>query len=505
MLFSSYGFLFIFLPLTIAFYAITRSFADQIAKTTILIIASAIFYAYFRIDYLFLLLGSITANFLIGNHLQRRPNKRLLVVGIAANIALLAYFKYSDFFISQINAVAGKDIPLLNLVLPLGISFHTFQQIAYLVDCHQQRLTEHSFLRYVLFVMFFPQLIAGPIVHHAEMMPQFANRRDDHFVENFALGLTIFFIGLFKKTVIADGLDVYSEGFDKVARGYDITLIEAWSATFAYTFQIYFDFSAYSDMAIGLARIFGIVMPVNFLSPYKAVNVADFWRRWHISLSRWLKNYVYISLGGNRHGELRRNFSLMATMLLGGLWHGAGWKFVLWGGLHGTYLVIYHAWRQLVGDRIHIPRAVSIVVTFLAVLIAWVPFRAPDLAATVTVYKGMLGLNGFTLPSDYAPRLAALQPMLDLLGVTYVKGSILFDGTRQIAYFALVLAFVWLMPNVVDIFQRNNPALLPDSYTPVHTFWPWRRNLRWAVGAGLIAYLAIAGIGRTIDFIYFQF
>lgn len=505
MLFSSYEFVFVFLPLTVALYAITRRLDLPAARTAVLVAASAIFYAYFRIDYLFLLLASITANYVIGNRLQRQPGKPLLVAGIIANVALLAYFKYTDFFIAQINAVTGGHTPFLNLVLPLGISFHTFQQIAYLVDSHQRKLTEQSFLRYILFVMFFPQLIAGPIVHHGEMMPQFNGKRDDRFVENLALGLTIFFIGLFKKTVIADGLDSYTEGFDKAARGYDITLLEAWGATLAYTLQIYFDFSAYSDMAIGLARIFGIVMPVNFLSPYKALNVAEFWRRWHISLSRWLKTYVYIPLGGNRYGELCRNFSLMTTMLLGGLWHGAGWKFVLWGALHGIYLMIYHTWRQLFGERFRIPRPAAILITFLAVLIAWVPFRALDLASTVTMYRGLFGLNGFALPADYAPLLARVQPLLNLIGVKYVDGAILFDGTRQLANFAITLAFVWFLPNVVDIFQRVNPALLPDSYKPIPVAWPWRQNLRWAVSAGLVACLAVAGIGRIIDFIYFQF
>jgi alginate O-acetyltransferase complex protein AlgI len=504
MLFSSHEFLFVFLPLTVLLYAIVRKSRSQTATTVVLVLASAIFYAYFRIDYAVLLFASISANYFIGIRLQRAPQKSLLIAGIVANVALLGYFKYYDFFVSQIIAVAGADIPFLRLVLPLGISFHTFQQIAYLVDCHQGRLSDYNFLRYILFVTFLPQLIAGPIVHHAEMMPQFA-KRNDRFIENLALGLTIFFIGLFKKTVIADSLDVYSSGFDKVAQGYPITLIEAWSTVLAYTLQIYFDFSAYSDMAIGLARIFGIVMPVNFLSPYKAVNVADFWRRWHISLSRWLRNYIYIPLGGNRKGHLRRYTNLMLTMLIGGLWHGAGWTFVLWGGLHGFYLIVHHGWQNIAGDRIRIPRPIAIGMTFFAVLITWVPFRAPNLASALTMYEAMIGLKGFALPADYAPRLAAIQGVLDKFGVQYVNRDLLFEGTSQVIHFGVLLAFVWFLPNVVDIFQRTGPALLPEGYRPVRVAWPWQQRVRWAVAAGAIAIFAVAGIGRSIEFIYFQF
>ena len=505
MLFSSHEFVFIFLPAVVALYAITRRLRGEVPTEVVLVFASAIFYAYFRIDYAFVLFASISTNFFIGNRLQRDPSKPLLIIGIAANLVLLGYFKYYDFFISQINTVLGSDLPFLRLVLPLGISFHTFQQIAYLIDCRQGRLNEHSFLRYILFVTFFPQLIAGPIVHHAEMMPQFARKRDERFLENLAIGLTVFSIGLFKKTVIADSFDVYSSTFDKVAQGYPITLIEAWSTAIAYTFQIYFDFSAYSDMAIGLARIFGIVMPVNFLSPYKAVNIVEFWRRWHITLSRWLRDYLYIPLGGNRKGSARRYANVMITMLLGGLWHGAGWTFVLWGGLHGAYLVIYHAWQSVTRGRITIWRPIAVLVTFLAVLIAWVPFRAPNLSTSIAMYKAMLGLNGFALPAAYAERLAPIQGVLNVLGLRYVDHDILFNGTSQAAYYAVMLAFVWFLPNVVDIFQSINPALVPKSYKPISVSWPWRQRLSWAFAAGVVACLAVAGIDRIVEFIYFQF
>jgi alginate O-acetyltransferase complex protein AlgI len=505
MLFSSHEFIFVFLPITILLYSIAKLSRNDTIVAAFLAIVSTVFYSYYRIDYTFLLYGSIVVNFLLGHRLQRQPSRLWLWIGIAANVLLLAYFKYYDFFVSQINTAFGSRIPLLHLLLPLGISFHTFQQIAYLVDCNRGQLVDRNFLRYILFVMFLPQLIAGPIVHHAEMMPQFAKSKWDNLSKNLAIGLTIFAIGLFKKTVIADSLDPYSGSFDKVANGYSITFVEAWAATIAYTFQIYFDFSAYSDMALGLARIFGIVLPTNFLSPYKATNVADFWNRWHITLSRWLRAYVYIPLGGNRRGQPRRFVNLMATMLLGGIWHGAGWTFLLWGALHGLYLVIYHAWRNLAADRIWLPKPIAVGITFLAVLLAWVPFRAPDLTTTMTMYKALFGLNGFELPLAYAPRLAPLETVLRLFDLRYVDRDILFGGTNQVLFFSILLFAVWALPNTVDIFWRVNPALTPEGYRPTKVLWPWRQNVAWAVGAGAIACLAIAGIDRVVEFIYFQF
>jgi alginate O-acetyltransferase complex protein AlgI len=502
MLFSSHEFIFVFLPLTILFYAIARVFRSETVIVALLVIASTIFYGYYRIDYTLLLYFSITVNFLLGNRLQFRPNRLLLIAGITANLLLLAYFKYFDFFISQINMSIGGHIPNLYLALPLGISFHTFQQIAYLVDCNRGRMADRNFLRYILFVMFFPQLIAGPIVHHAETMPQFARHKSDEFSRNLAIGLTIFAIGLFKKTVIADNLDIYSDAFSKVSHGYQITMIEAWGATVAYTLQIYFDFSAYSDMAIGLARLFGIVMPTNFLSPYKAVNIADFWRRWHITLSRWLRDYLYIPLGGNRKSELRRYENIMITMLLGGLWHGAGWTYVLWGGLHGLYLIIYHTWRTLVADRIQIPGLMAVAVTFLAVTLAWVPFRSPDLMTTVAIYKALFGFSGFELPIAYESHLPSI---LHFLPIHFVDRELPYSLTNQTAFFAVLLAAVWFLPNIVEIFWPVKPALVPEGYRPAAVFYSWRQTTAWAIGTGVVACLAIAGIDRIVAFIYFQF
>ncbi len=504
MLFSSHEFVFVFLPLVLALYFLVRRVGAGRYVFLYLVLASFVFYGYYRPAYVLLLIASIGGNYLLGRALRRRGDRRLLALGIAANLGLLAYFKYFNFFAEQINAVTGANIDFISVSLPLGISFFTFQQIAYLVDSHRGEVPDESLLRYALFISFFPQLIAGPIVHHAEMMPQFrASRRD--VARDLILGLTIFFIGLFKKTVIADGLDGYTRPFDVAAAGQTITLVEAWAGTIAYTFQIYFDFSAYSDMAIGIARMFGIVLPANFLSPYKAVSAADFWKRWHVTLSRFLRDYVYVPLGGNRRGEGRRLVNLMLTMGLGGLWHGAGWNFVLWGTLHGLYLVVYRLWRGLMGPRdIALPRPLAIVITFLAVLAAWVPFRAADLATTLEVYRAMAGLNGFVLPSAYAGLLAPVQGILDMFGLEYVDREILFDGVEQAALYMGLLGFVWLMPNVVDIFAREKVALL-EGYRPLDVRWSWRAGMRWAAATGMIAAFALAGIDRLVAFIYFQF
>ncbi|MBT5260335.1 MAG: MBOAT family protein, partial [Nitrospina sp.] len=347
MLFNSYAFIFLFLPVTLLGFQLIGNRGHCRVAVSWLIGASLFFYGWWNPAYLGLILTSILFNYAVGVSLGSRPAKTVLVVGIAANLGLLGYFKYANFFVDNINALTGSDIVLERIILPLAISFFTFQQITYLVDTYRGETQECDFLRYCLFVTFFPQLIAGPIVHHREMMPQFAK---DTFcrlkAKHLAVGLTIFSVGLFKKVILADGIAVYSTPvFDAAEAGVILTFVDAWCGALAFTFQLYFDFSGYSDMAIGLGRMFGIILPVNFFSPYKASNIIEFWRRWHITLSRFARDYLYIPLGGNRKGTLLRFANLMITMLLIGLWHGAGWTFVIWGGLHGSYLVINHGWH----------------------------------------------------------------------------------------------------------------------------------------------------------------
>ena len=328
-------------------------------------------------------------------------------MAIAVNLFFLIYFKYANFFVDNLNHLTGSALSLATVVLPLGISFFTFTQIAFLADTWQGKVKEFNFVHYALFVTYFPHLIAGPVLHHAEMMPQFAKRNVCHVNwDNMAVGLSIFVLGLAKKVLLADAVaDFSTPVFDAVKAGGQPMLFESWVGALAYTLQLYLDFSAYSDMAIGLSLMFNVRLPLNFNSPYKATCIIDFWRRWHMTLSRFLRDYLYIPLGGSRLGTKRRYVNLMLTMLLGGLWHGAGWTFVIWGALHGFYLLVNHAWRALKqhfgwshGGRLATLAAGAL--TFLAVVVGWVFFRADSFSSAVTMLQGMVGVNGVSLPSS---------------------------------------------------------------------------------------------------------
>jgi len=391
LLFNSYEFIFIFLPLSFFIYFFLLEKRLIVGAKGFLVFASLFFYSWWNIAYLPLILTSMLFNYVVGNSLNenfkkvRIPKKSLLIFGIVANLSLLGYFKYTDFFLENFNLAFDGSVPLLHLALPLAISFFTFQQIAYLVDSYRGETAEYDFLNYALFVTFFPQLIAGPIVHHAEMMPQFASKWN--LVKNYkniATGLFIFSIGLFKKVVIADTFATWATaGFDHAEV---LNLIEAWATSLSYTFQLYFDFSGYTDMAIGAALLFNIKLPINFNSPYKALDIQDFWRRWHITLSRFLRDYIYIPLGGNRKGSFRTYTNLLATFILGGIWHGAGWTFVFWGFLHGMALVIHRLWKQL---GFAMPKVLAWFITFNFINIAWVFFRAKEWDDALKVLDGM--------------------------------------------------------------------------------------------------------------------
>jgi len=406
-LFNSYIFIFIFLPVTFFIYFYLNKKHLTEASKVFLVLASLFFYSWWNIIYLPLIVISLVFNYLLGSEISRNTKrlskyspKVLLSVGGIFNLGLLAYFKYSDFFISSINKVIGSEVPLLHLALPLAISFYTFQQLAYLVDSYRNETKEYNFLNYAVFVTFFPQLIAGPIVHHSEMMPQFSklkNKVKNYY--NIALGLFIFSIGLFKKVVIADTFSVWAtQGFDVAEK---LNMLEAWVTSLSYTFQLYFDFSGYTDMAIGAALLFNIKLPINFFSPYKATNIQDFWRRWHITLSRFLREYIYIPLGGNRKSEIRTYTNLFATFVLGGIWHGAGWTFVFWGMLHGGALVIHRAWQKL-GFRMH--TVLAWFITFNFINIAWVFFRASDFTSALKVLHGMF-MGTFIVPTGFSSTL----------------------------------------------------------------------------------------------------
>ncbi len=394
MIFNSYEFIFIFLPLVVSSYYLLIHLRLLIAAKGILIFASFFFYSWWNIAYLPLLLTSLFFNYLIGNSLNeniahRISKKGLLSFGICANLLFLGYFKYADFFIQNTNLLFKTGFPLLQLALPLGISFITFQKIAYLVDSYRGTTKEYNFFNYILFVSFFPQLIAGPIVHHAQIMPQFAQKRNlIKQYDNIASGVFIFAMGLFKKTVLADTFAIWANtGFNAANQ---LNLIEAWTTSLSYTFQLYFDFSGYTDMAIGSALLFNIKLPLNFNSPYKALTIQDFWRRWHITLSHFLRDYIYIPLGGNRQGNLKMYANLLATFIIGGFWHGAGWTFIFWGALHGLALIIQRIWYSC---NIKMPRWLAWFITFNFVNLSWVFFRAKTWQDALAIIHSMFNID----------------------------------------------------------------------------------------------------------------
>ncbi len=490
MLFNSYEFIFVFLPITFFIYFyLNKKRLTEVSKG-FLVFASLFFYSWWNIAYLPLMLISILFNYVLGNQLSRYEEKKkccskkaLLTFGIVANLALLGYFKYSDFFIENYNTVFDTDISLLHLALPLAISFYTFQQIAYLVDSYRSETKEYDFLNYAVFVTFFPQLIAGPIVHHAEMMPQFATMRNKVInYRNIALGLFIFSMGLFKKVVIADTFAVWAtNGFDVAEK---LEMIEAWAASLSYTFQLYFDFSGYTDMAIGIALLFNITLPINFNSPYKALSIQDFWRRWHMTLSRFLKDYVYIPLGGNRKGETRTYINLFATFLLGGIWHGAGWTFVFWGALHGVALMIHRVWHTL---GMKLPTLLAWFITFNFVNITWVFFRAKEWEDALKVLHGMF-LGNVVLPVPFTHKLAFLTQYGVEFGNTFTITS---DGKEL--FISLFLGFILILAfkNTHERMEKSS-----DKYRFVLT-----------VFAALITIVSLIGIVATpyTEFLYFNF
>ncbi|MET0322604.1 MAG: MBOAT family protein [Duganella sp.] len=499
MLFNSFAFLFLYLPVVLAGYlALARWRPSWIVGW--LALASLFFYGYWDSRYLPLLLASILFNYWCGLRIAAATARRQLWLlgALAANLSLLAYYKYANFFIDSVNAVAGAHLEGWHIILPIGISFFTFTQIAFLVDCYRGLAGEYRLLHYTLFVSYFPHLIAGPVLHHKEMMPQFEHRRGVHAAD-FAVGLSIFVLGLSKKVLLADPLSVMVGPV--FAPGAAPQLIEVWIGALAYAMQLYFDFSGYSDMAIGLSRLFGVRLPLNFNSPYQAADIGQFWRRWHMTLSRFLRDYLYVPLGGNRSGPARRYRNLMATMLLGGLWHGAGWTFVVWGGLHGLYLVIQHGWTAWRGARG--PRWWGRPLTFLAVLAAWVVFRAPDLDTAADILHAMVGGNGVALPRAMAAYRAALDPLslpLDFTGIRWID-----FGGPGLPTLALACLLAWYAPNTQQIFRRYGPAIEQVAARTGRWRWTWQPGRGWSLALSLLFLVCAFSMNRVTEFLYFQF
>jgi alginate O-acetyltransferase complex protein AlgI len=528
MLFNSYEFIFIFFPTVLAAYFLIARFSGKLALVAMLA-ASLAFYAWWDVRFLSLLIPSFTGNYIAGvviakcvNAGRQRGAGWCLAAAIFLNLAVLGFFKYAYFTVTNINAVLGTDFILGSIVLPLGISFFTFEQISFLVDVRRGQTRPSLFLHYALFVSFFPRLVAGPILRYSEIQPQLARRPAAASGADLSVGLTLFVIGLAKKTLLADGVAPYSSPvFAAAARGEHLEFLIAWGGALAYACQLYFDFSGYSDMAIGAARCFGVHFPMNFNSPYKATSIIDFWRRWHITLSRFLRDYLYFALGGNRRGSLRRYFNLLATMLLGGLWHGANWTFIVWGGLHGAYLMLNHAWlaatrRSRVLTAFTTSRAGSafgLIMTFLAVVVAWVFFRSANFNAAFNLLSSMAGLHGIAIPAGLEFALKPALGILERLGVRVANTS----GSELVITYLWVaglLAIVFLLPNSQQIMAGFDPVLRePDRPSaavrsiaePRHAVWRWRPAPVWAVAVGCIAFLGVISITRVSEFLYWQF
>lgn len=478
LLFNSYVFILLFFPIVLVGYFLLLSFKQKTLAKVFLILASLYFYSFWSIKFLPILLLSISVNYLVANFINKetRWKKLFLVLGIIFNVALLGYFKYVDFFLTNINVLLQTQFPLLHIALPLGISFITFQKIAYLVESYRGETKGYSFIDFLFFVTFFPQLIAGPITYHSELMAQLKKPEKYKInFENMTKGFYIFAIGLFKKVIIADTFAIWAtEGYNNIDT---LSLIDSWIATMSYTFQLYFDFSGYCDMAIGIALFFNFILPVNFNSPYKSLNIQDFWRRWHITLGRFFTQYVYFPLGGNRKGKLRTYFNLFAIFFISGFWHGAGWTFVIWGVLHGLASIVYRAWSQL---GLRLPKVLAWFVTFLFVHLAWVYFRAPDVASAHAMFGKMFNFANFQLPARVASIVA------DTFGLTF---------QTTVYYFDLKLILLIMLFLVIVLFTKNSIKKLES----------FKLTITNAAIISLVTVLSLLYLNRVSEFLYFNF
>lgn len=512
MYFNSFPFLFVFLPITVVGFFLIGSTGMRRWSMAWLTLASLFFYAYWNPIYLILLLSSIIINFSLGIALQGSSHRRtILTIGIVLNLCVLGFFKYTNFFFQALHDIGGIQIVIPTILLPLGISFITFQKIAFLIDTYRRKVCERDFLRFCLFVTFFPQLIAGPIVHQDEIIPQLENQATYRFsAENLAIGLTILLIGLAKKTIIADSLAPFSNAiFSSADGGKTINFLEAWGGSLAYTFQLYFDFSGYIDMATGSARILGIILPINFYAPYRSANIIEFWRRWHITLSNFLQQYLYIPLGGNRKGVPRQLANLMITMLLGGLWHGAGWTFILWGGLHGFFLTVNHLWRKTgIIIRSHSVRLLSRMLTLLSIIIAWVFFRAHSIRGALMIIRGMMGRNGILLPQQIASHIHPFiaQKLGILFTLQHSAVIPLTEWINGIGWLVIALCITFLLPTTHQLLQKYHPALHIEKFVTPSRF-SLTPSMTTAFALAMIAVISIAlmSLRQDIEFLYFQF
>jgi len=497
LIFNSYEFILAFLPVTaLVFFFLGRRGFHESAMLW-LVVASLFFYGWWEPRYLLVLFASISVNYFIGTSLQKSfdqkgtpANKPLLILGITFNLGLLGYYKYANFFIDNLNNLSGTTFVLETIVLPLAISFFTFQQIAFLCDSYKGLIKDLSLLHYTLFVTFFPQLIAGPIVHHSFVLPQFAKAETfSPKARNIIIGLAFFLLGLFKKVIIADGLSAHVDLiFGNAERGIELGIINSWVGAYAFTLQLYFDFSGYSDMAIGLGRMFGIKLPNNFCSPYKATNITDFWRRWHMTLTTFLRDYLYIPLGGNRKGPVRRDTNMMIVLLLSGFWHGASWNFVIWGGMHGVFLIINRYWRMFRTSLGHdletttfAGRAVGIGMTVTCWAVSLVLFRAETFDGAMVLLSSMFGLDGIA----HKASLRNAPLVIILLG-----------------FFV-----AWCLPNLHQLIEGSQRCCGKGAYQLRRALIPvtWSPNRAWATALAGVFILCLMLLDRPSEFLYYQF
>lgn len=543
MLFNSYIFILVFLPITLLVFVLAQKYWSLRTGLICVILASLFYYAYWKIDYLAILVSSVLINYsvgwiLMGRSLPRWTGKRLrnwimpnriaytlTALGVIFNISILCYYKYAGFFTFNVNKIFACSWSIPDILLPIGISFFTFQQIAFIADAYAGKVRDQSFINYAFFLTFFPQLIAGPIVHHSEVMPQLTNLDKRNTLSDFGVGLGIFTIGLFKKVMIADTLAVYANaGYGVLDQGGDLSMASAWVTILAYSFQLYFDFSGYSDMAIGLGRLFGVKLPVNFYSPYKATGFIEFWRRWHITLSRFLRTYIYIPLGGNRNGTFRQLFNLLIVMFLGGLWHGSNWTFVVWGMLHGVMLVINHTWNLFKWSKseftsFFITKKVCALFTFGLVTLFWIPFRANNLTDAKRMFLLVFGFNNpdiyswASIPEFFNVQFKTLSALWNI--TKYAPARELWPkdlpadyiaNAKPVAIILLATAFVVVFfPNTCQLFSKFDPALGLEKMRQPHRLTVLKLGWRWAFILGLMLALSLLSMQRISPFLYFQF
>lgn len=513
MLFNSYEFIFIYLPILVFTMYLLSKFKNFNLTLGALVFFSLVFYAYWNPLYLLLLIPLAMINYYLAYWIIKISekkyysfNKILLIFGLTLDISVLCYFKYMNFFIGIYSDISRTEIHHLNIILPLGISFFIFQKIAYLIDAYRGEVKNKSLLNFLFFVSFFPQLIAGPIVHHKDIIPQLDNKDALKISsKNITLFITIFSIGLSKKILFADNISQFSSPiFNSISNGYAPNFLEAWIGALSYSMQIYFDFSGYCDMAIALGLLFGIKLPLNFNSPYKSLNIIDFWRRWHMTLSKFLRDYVYIILGGNKNGGVRRYINLFITMLVGGFWHGANWTFIIWGALHGLFLIVNHTWRFVTTNKKYfefnniIFKIFSFAITYLSVVIAWVFFRSENINSAIVMIKSMFLFNEISLPIGLAGKFQFFsQQKINFHGVTEL-------GLQEAVISLVILhLIVFTMPNTQEIIGYYE--ITNKKSNIILKYLNWKPNLKWCLIMVILTMFTILKVSAVSEFIYFQF